>query len=219
VSGVFQTYLVWDAILKENSWELWATILLGLAMVATRVVAGIIRKDVTDPRAVALRNVGWAVLVTQSLTMVRSHCLWQVIANPLQFVVPLTTNMLCTHYERSAHCQATVCLLSPLDVRNMVRSVLACRFLQGCNFSPLPLSDAALKRRQVLAYMTWRDFGWRLHSRLGVDFRKKGAEARRRLYSFQDIYVTLIKLDLMCAAAVRQTLPLPHLLLHSASGT
>ena len=51
--------------------------------------------------------------------------------------------------------------------------------------------------RQVLAYMTWRDFGWRLHSRLGVDFRKKGAEARRRLYSFQDIYVTLIKLDLM----------------------
>ena len=49
--------------------------------------------------------------------------------------------------------------------------------------------------------MTWRDFGWRLHSRLGVDFRKKGAEARRRLYSFQDIYVTLIKLDLMCVAA------------------
>ncbi len=71
VSGVFQTYLVWDAILKENSWELWATILLGLAMVATRVVAGIIRKDVTDSHAVALRNVGWAVLVTQSLTMVR----------------------------------------------------------------------------------------------------------------------------------------------------
>ena len=49
--------------------------------------------------------------------------------------------------------------------------------------------------------MTWRDFGWRLHSRLGVDFRKKGAEARRRLYSFQDIYVTLIKLDLMCVGA------------------
>ena len=72
VSGVFQTYLVWDAILKENSWELWATILLGLAMTATRVVAGLIRKDVEDSRAVALRNVGWAVLVTQSLTMVRS---------------------------------------------------------------------------------------------------------------------------------------------------
>ncbi len=50
--------------------------------------------------------------------------------------------------------------------------------------------------------MTWRDFGWRLHSRLGVDFRKKGAEARRRLYSFQDIYVTLIKLDLMCVGAL-----------------
>jgi hypothetical protein len=70
VSGVFQTYLVWDSILKENSWELWATILLGIAMTGTRVVAGLIHKNMTDPRAERLRNVGWAVLVTQSLTMV-----------------------------------------------------------------------------------------------------------------------------------------------------
>ena len=70
VSGVFQTYLVWDSILKENSWELWATILLGIAMVGTRVVAGLVRKNMTDTRANALRNVGWVVLVTQSLTMV-----------------------------------------------------------------------------------------------------------------------------------------------------
>ena len=66
-----------------------------------------------------------------------------------------------------------------------------------------------VNHRQVLAYMTWRDFGWRLHSRLGVDFRKKGAEARRRLYSFQDIYVTLIKLDLMCVWVLEQQTLLP----------
>ena len=53
---------------------------------------------------------------------------------------------------------------------------------------------------QFLAFLSWREFGWRLHSRLGVDFRKKGAEVRRRLYSYQDIYVTLIKLDFMCGA-------------------
>ena len=82
MSGVFQTYLVWDSILKENSWELWATILLGLAMTATRVVAGLIRKDVTDSRAAALRNVGWAVLVMQSLTMARPSCVRDAMANP-----------------------------------------------------------------------------------------------------------------------------------------
>lgn len=70
---MFQTYLVWDAILKENSWELWATILLGLAMTGTRVVAGLIQKDVTDSTAINLRHAGWAVLVTQSLTMVRTR--------------------------------------------------------------------------------------------------------------------------------------------------
>lgn len=50
---------------------------------------------------------------------------------------------------------------------------------------------------QMLAFLSWRNFGWRLHSRLGVDFRKKGAEVRRRMYTYQDIYVTIFKLDFM----------------------
>lgn len=50
---------------------------------------------------------------------------------------------------------------------------------------------------QTLAFLSWRNFGWRLHSRLGVDFRKKGAEVRRRMYTYQDIYVTIFKLDFM----------------------
>ena len=50
---------------------------------------------------------------------------------------------------------------------------------------------------QLLALLTWRDFGWRLHSRLGVDFRRKGASERRRLHSAQAIFVTLVKFDVM----------------------
>lgn len=50
---------------------------------------------------------------------------------------------------------------------------------------------------QVLALLTWRDFGWRLHSRLGVDFRQRGARERRRLHSAQAVFVTLIKFDVM----------------------
>ena len=49
----------------------------------------------------------------------------------------------------------------------------------------------------MLALLTWRDFGWRLHSRLGVDFRRKGASERRRLHSAQAIFVTLVKFDVM----------------------
>ena len=50
---------------------------------------------------------------------------------------------------------------------------------------------------QVLALVTWRDFGWRLHSRLGVDFRRKGATERRHVYSAQAVFVTLVKFDVM----------------------
>lgn len=50
---------------------------------------------------------------------------------------------------------------------------------------------------QVLALLTWRDFGWRLHSRLGVDFRRKGATERRHVYSAQAVFVTLVKFDVM----------------------
>ena len=124
---MFQTYLVWDAILKENSWELWATILLGLAMVATRVVAGIIRKDVTDSHAVALRNVGWAVLVTQSLTMVRSLCLRQASVNHSFSLSYLWQRYAVQLFGRQhAPCgydTATVYFLLPLDVRNLFLSV------------------------------------------------------------------------------------------------
>ena len=49
----------------------------------------------------------------------------------------------------------------------------------------------------MLALLTWRDFGWRLHSRLGVDFRRKGATQRRHVYSAQAVFVTLIKFDVM----------------------
>ena len=49
----------------------------------------------------------------------------------------------------------------------------------------------------MLALLTWRDFGWRLHSRLGVDFRRKGAIKRRHVYSAQAVFVTLIKFDVM----------------------
>lgn len=49
----------------------------------------------------------------------------------------------------------------------------------------------------MVALLTWRDFGWRLHSRLGVDFRRKGATERRHVYSAQAIFVTLVKFDVM----------------------
>ena len=60
---------------------------------------------------------------------------------------------------------------------------------------------------QVLAMLTWRDFGWRLHSRLGVDFRHRGAKERGRVYSAQAVFVTLIKFDVMWEVRARPASP------------
>ena len=50
-------------------------------------------------------------------------------------------------------------------------------------------------RVQYLAIRSYQQFGWRIYSRLAVDFRKKDAQARRRLYLGSNTYLTLLKLD------------------------
>ena len=49
---------------------------------------------------------------------------------------------------------------------------------------------------QFLAIWTTMQFGWRIFSRLAVDFRKKDAHERKRLYLSRALFLTVEKLDL-----------------------
>ena len=45
--------------------------------------------------------------------------------------------------------------------------------------------------------MSYRQFGWRLLSKLGVDYRKQGSEKRMLLAVVQNAYTTCVKLDVL----------------------
>lgn len=49
---------------------------------------------------------------------------------------------------------------------------------------------------QFLAFWTVLQFGWRIFSRLAIDFRKKDAQQRLRLYLSRALFLTFEKLDL-----------------------
>ncbi len=45
--------------------------------------------------------------------------------------------------------------------------------------------------------LAWRQFGWRLYGKLGVDFREKGAASRMRKALQRNAYVTVLKINVM----------------------
>ncbi|CAD7704708.1 unnamed protein product [Ostreobium quekettii] len=49
----------------------------------------------------------------------------------------------------------------------------------------------------MLAYLSYRKFGWRVYSRVACDLRLKDAQEKRRLYFMLHRYKTLVKLDIM----------------------
>lgn len=50
---------------------------------------------------------------------------------------------------------------------------------------------------QLFAALSWREFGWRLFGKLGVDFREKGAAVKMRRALQRNAYVTLLKINAM----------------------
>ncbi len=48
----------------------------------------------------------------------------------------------------------------------------------------------------ILGYTTYRQFGWRVYSKLATDLRIKNAEERRRVYILANIFTTLLRLDI-----------------------
>lgn len=49
----------------------------------------------------------------------------------------------------------------------------------------------------VLASLAYRQFGWRLYAKLGVDYRQRDAEGRARAGVLTNAFYALVKLDLM----------------------
>lgn len=49
---------------------------------------------------------------------------------------------------------------------------------------------------QFLALWTMLQFGWRIFSRQAIDYRKKDAQQRMRLYLSRSLFLTLEKLDI-----------------------
>ena len=47
----------------------------------------------------------------------------------------------------------------------------------------------------ILGWMTYRQFGWRVYSKLATDLRIKNAEERRRVYILANMFTTLLRLD------------------------
>lgn len=50
---------------------------------------------------------------------------------------------------------------------------------------------------QIFAVLSWRQFGWRLYCKLGVDFREKGAAGKMRKALQRNAFVTLLKINAM----------------------
>ena len=53
----------------------------------------------------------------------------------------------------------------------------------------------------ILGYMTYRQFGWRVYSKLATDLRIKNAEERRRVYILANMFTTLLRLDIQVDVA------------------
>lgn len=49
----------------------------------------------------------------------------------------------------------------------------------------------------VVAILAWREFGWRLYGKLGVDYREKGAATKMRHALQRNAYVTVLKITAM----------------------
>lgn len=67
ITGVFLTYLVWDAVLLENTTQLFASMLLALAISAARIVANSVGKETQNFKGQA---VGWFILIMHAITIV-----------------------------------------------------------------------------------------------------------------------------------------------------
>lgn len=75
ITGVFLTYLVWDAVLLENTTQLFASMLLALAISAARIVSNSVGKETQNFKGQA---VGWFILIMHAITIVslsHSFCL------------------------------------------------------------------------------------------------------------------------------------------------
>lgn len=60
---------------------------------------------------------------------------------------------------------------------------------------------------QVVALISCREFGWRLYSRLGIDFRRPGAKYIQRIALYANTFNTIMKLDfvflvVLCALGI-----------------
>lgn len=67
ITGVFLTYLVWDAVLLENTTQLFASMLLALAISAARIVSNSVGKEALNFKGQA---VGWFILIMHAITIV-----------------------------------------------------------------------------------------------------------------------------------------------------
>ena len=64
---MFLTYLVWDAVLLENTTQLFASMLLALAISAARIVSNSVGKETQNFKGQA---VGWFILIMHAITIV-----------------------------------------------------------------------------------------------------------------------------------------------------
>ncbi len=69
---MFLTYLVWDAVLLENTTQLFASMLLALAISAARIVANSVGKETLTFKGQAL---GWFILIMHGITIVSREAL------------------------------------------------------------------------------------------------------------------------------------------------
>ena len=66
---------------------------------------------------------------------------------------------------------------------------------------------------QILAVFAYRQFGWRLLSKFGVDYRRRGSEGRMEMAMLRNTFFTAAKLNLMLAVCRA----LGRALLHSSA--
>lgn len=60
-----------------------------------------------------------------------------------------------------------------------------------------PPKSWTLAPLQITALLAWRQFGWRLYGKLGVDFREKGAATRMRKALQRNAFITVLKINVM----------------------
>lgn len=68
ITGIFLFYLVWDAVLFENSTQLFASMLLAFAISLARIIANSVGRDSRLFKGQAL---GWFIFLMHVVTIVR----------------------------------------------------------------------------------------------------------------------------------------------------